>query len=75
MRDLLLGKTDLANDGAGVADSEDGDGVALAASAFGAAGAMANGALEQGAAEDLGSVGEASEEAVAALDDPLLIHH
>jgi len=75
MRDLLVGKTDLANDGAGVADGEDGDGVAFAAGAFWAAGAMTDGALEEGAAEDIGGIGEACEEAVAALDDPLVIHH
>jgi len=49
--------------------------MALAARAFGAAGAMANGALEQRAAQDLAGLGEAVEEAVALLDDPLLLHH
>jgi|GEM_PF-5411346 len=75
MGDLLVGKADLADDGAGVADGEDGDGMAFAAGAFGAAGAMADGALEEGTAEDLGGVGEAGEEAMAALDDLLVIHH
>jgi hypothetical protein len=49
--------------------------MAFAAGTFGAAGAMADGALEQGAAEDLAGLGKAVEEAVALLHDPLLIHH
>jgi len=75
MRDLLLGKADLANDTAGVADGQDGDGMAFAARTFGAAGAMADGALEQGAAEDVASLGEAGEKAVALLDELLMLHH
>ena len=64
-------QADLTNDTAGVADGEDGDGMAFAAGAFGTAGAMAEGAPEQGTAEDLAGLGEA----VAPLHDPLLIHH
>ena len=68
-------QTDLTNDTAGIANGEDGDGMAFAARAFGAAGAMADGALKQGAAQDLAGLGEAVEEAVALLNDPLLLHH
>jgi len=45
------------------------------AGAFGAAGAMADGALERGSAEDLASLGETGEEAVTLLNNPLSIHH
>jgi len=75
MADLLVRQTDVTNDTAGIADGEDGDRMAFAAGAFGAAGAMADGALEQRAAQDLAGLGEAVEEAVALLNDPLLIHY
>ena len=75
MSDLLWKEADLTNDAAGIADSQHGDGVTFAAGAFGAAGAMADGALEQGAAEDLAGLGEAGEEAVALAGDLLLIHY
>ena len=75
-RSGLLGReADLANDAAGIADGKDGDRMALAASALGAAGAMADDALEQGAAEDLAGLGEAGEEAAAFADDLLVIHY
>ena len=73
--DLLLRETDLANDAAGIADGEDRDRMALAAGAFRAAGAMADGALEQRAAEDLAGLGEMGEEAVTPADDLLMIHY
>jgi hypothetical protein len=75
MSDFLWREADLTNDAAGIADSEHGDGVAFAAGAFGAAGAMADDAMEQGAAEDLAGLGEAGEEAVALADDLFLLHH
>lgn len=74
MRNLILGETDLANDAAGVANGENSDGVTLATGALGAAGAVADGALEQRAAEDIAGIGKTGEESAAALDDPLLIH-
>jgi hypothetical protein len=73
--DLLLREADLTNDAAGIADGEDGDRMAFAAGACGAAGAMADDALEQGATEDLAGLGETSEEAVALLNTLLLLHH
>jgi hypothetical protein len=75
MSDFLWREADLTNNAAGIADSQHSDGMALATGALGAAGAMADGALEQGAAEDLAGLGEAGEEAVALADDLLLIHH
>jgi hypothetical protein len=45
------------------------------AGAFGAAGAMADGALEQRAAEDIAGLREPRQEAVAPLHDPFVIHH
>jgi hypothetical protein len=67
-------KADVSNDGAGIANGEHGDRMPFTASALGTAGAMADGALEQGAAEDVRRVGETIEEAVALADDLLVIH-
>ena len=64
----------MSNDATGIADGEHGDGMPFAARTLGTAGAMADGALEQGAAEDVAGVGETLEEAVAAADDLLLLH-
>jgi hypothetical protein len=75
MSDLLLREADLTNDAAGVADGEDGGWMAFAAGAFGAAGAMADSAQEQGTAEDLASLGETGDEAVTSMHDLLLLHH
>ena len=75
LSDFLRREADLTNDAAGIAGGEHGDGVAFAAGAFGTAGAMADDAQEQGAAEDLAGLGELSEKALAPLDDPLMIHH
>jgi hypothetical protein len=75
LADFIRGETDLTNDAARVADGEDGDGMAFATGAFGAACAMANKALEQRAAEDIAGLRETGEEAVTSLDDLLMIHH
>jgi len=75
MTDLLARQADLTDDTAGIADGEDGDGMAFAAGALGAAGAMADGALEQGAAQDLAGLGQAGQETVALSDDLLLLHY
>jgi hypothetical protein len=72
--DLIVREADLANGAAGVAHGEDGDGMALTAGAFGATGAMADGAQEQGATEDGASLRESGEEAVAPFDDLLMFH-
>jgi len=75
LSNLLLREADVANDTAGIADGEHGDGMALAASAFGATGAMADGAVEEGAAKNVAGAGEISEEAVALAGELLLIHY
>ena len=74
MRDLFLGKADLTDDASRVADGEDGDGMTFAAGAFGAACAMADRTLEEGAAKDVARLREPDEEAVAFLDCLLVIH-
>src|SRR5512141_1292371 len=72
--DLLRRQAELANDAAWISDGENGNGMAFTAGAFGTTGAMADGALEQRAAQDVGGLWEASQEAVAAEDDLLSIH-
>jgi hypothetical protein len=49
--------------------------VTFAVVALGAAGAVADDALEQGAAENAAGAGEARGEAVAFASDPLLFHY
>jgi hypothetical protein len=51
-------EADLLGAAAGIGDGQHGDEMALAAGADGAAEAMADAALEQGAAEDVGGGGE-----------------
>ena len=57
-RFLFGAEADLLGAAAGIGDGQHGDEMALAAGADGAAGAMADAALEQGAAEDVGGGGE-----------------
>src|SRR5207253_6813335 len=60
---LVLGReADLLGTPAGIADSQYPDEMALTASTDGAAGTMADAAVEQGAAEDFGSGGEGGSE-------------
>ena len=73
--DLLPAQADLSGTSAGIADSEDGDGVAFTASALEAAGTVADDAFEQGAAEQVGGGGEARGEAIALASDLLLFHY
>src|SRR5215831_19385994 len=80
MSDLLLGQADLADGSTGVADGEDRDSMAFAARALGAASAMTDGALEQGAAEDV--AGGGGDERGAArvfgwrsLDSSIIVKH
>ena len=80
MSDLLLGQADLANGASGVADGEDRDSMAFAALTLGAAGAMTDGALEQGAAEDVARGGGAERGGVRVvgwsfLDSSILVKH
>ena len=71
---LFGGEADLFGAPAGIADGQNPDEVAFAAGADGATGAMADAAVEQGTAEDLGSGGEGGGEFGAGNDDRLLIH-
>ena len=59
---------------AGIADGQYPDEMALPASTDGAAGAMADATVEQGAAEDFGSGGEGGSEFGAGVDDRCVLH-
>ena len=72
--DLVLTEADLARAFAGITDREDRDGVTFAAVAPGAAGAVTDDALEQGAAQDVAGVGEARGKAIAFADRLRLFH-
>ena len=71
---LFGGEADLLIAPTGVTDSQYPDEMALTAGTDGAAGAMADAAVEQGAAEDLGSGGEGGGELGARVDDRFLLH-
>src|SRR6266571_8991117 len=71
---LFGGEADLLVAPTGMADGRYPDEMALTAGTDGAAGAMADAAVEQGATEDLGSGGEGGSELGAGVDDCLLIH-
>ena len=71
---LFGGEADLLVASTGIADGQHPDEMALTAGTDGAAGAMADAAVEQGAAEDLASGGEGGSELGAGLDDLLSIH-
>ena len=71
---LFGGEADLFGASAGIADRQYPDEMALTASTDGAAGAMADAAVEQGAAEDLGSGGEGGSELGAGFDYCFLFH-
>ena len=67
---LFRAEADLFGTATGIDDGEDPDEVAFARGAGGAAGAMADAAAEQGAAEDLGGGREGGGEFVAFGRDP-----
>ena len=71
---LFGGEADLSGAPAGIADGQYPDKMALTSGTDGAAGAMADAAMEQGAAEDLGGGGEGCGELGAGFDDRLLLH-
>ena len=71
---LLGGKAELLGAGARITDGQNPDAVALAAGADGTAGGMTDGAMEQGAAEDLGGGGESGGESGTGLMDRFSIH-
>ena len=74
MRDLFLAEADLTRASAGIADGQDRYRVSLAAVALGAAGAVTDGAIQQGAAEEVSGFGETSGEPVE-LTGCLLCFH
>jgi hypothetical protein len=69
LRDLLLTEADLARALTRIADREDSNGVTFATVALGTAGAVADDAFKQGAAENVGGVGETRSQAVAFAED------
>ena len=71
---LFFGEADLLVAAAGIADGQHPDEMALAASTDGAAGAMADAAVEQRATKDLGSGGEGDSELGAGFEHCLLLH-
>ncbi len=68
---LFGGEADLLVASTGIADGQHPEEMALAASTDSAAGAMADAAVEQGAAEDLGGGGEGGSEFGAGIEDRL----
>ena len=71
---LLGGEADLLSAAAGIRDSQDPDGMAATIGTNGAAGAVTDSAVEQGAAEDLGGGGEGGGEFGAGIGDQLVFH-
>src|SRR2546427_13043366 len=71
---LFGGEDDLLVASTGIADGQHPDEMALAASTDSAAGAMADAAVEQGAAEDLGGGGEGGSESGAGIEGRLFIY-
>src|SRR5439155_22593808 len=68
------GEADLLVASTGIADGQHPDDMALTAGTDGAAGAIADAAVDPGAAEDRGSGGECGSEFGAGIEDRLLIH-
>ena len=71
---LFGGKADLLVAPTGVTDGQYPDKMALTAGTDGAAGAMADAAVEQGATEDFGSGREGGGEFGTGVDDCFLLH-
>ena len=71
---LFGGEADLLGAPAGIADGQDPDQVAGPAGADGTAGAMADAAMEQGSAEDLGGGGHSGGEFSAGFGDRCMFH-
>jgi hypothetical protein len=71
---LCGGEAELLGASAGIADGQDPDPVAGSAGADGTAGAMADAAMEQGAAEDLGGGGQGGGEFGAGFGDRHVFH-
>ena len=73
-RYLCRGKADLLGAAARITDGQNPDRVAFAAGADGTAGGMTDGAMEQGAAQDLGGGGQDGGELGAGSQDRFLLH-
>ena len=71
---LFGGEADLLGASAGIADGQDPDQMAGSAGADGTAGAMADAAMEQGAAEDFGGGGQGGGEFGAGCGDGYVFH-
>lgn len=74
MRDLFFAQADVTNASAWIASGEDRYGMTFAALTLGAAGAVSYGALEQGAAKEIGRLRQAGEKPVEFADGLLTIH-
>ena len=74
MGGLFLAETDLMHAAAGITNSENGDRMSTAAFAVLATLAVADGAVQQRAAQDVTGFGKPGQKAVALADDLLLIH-
>src|SRR5580658_3892278 len=73
-RYLCRVKADLFGAAAWITDGQNPDRMAFAAGANGTAGGMTDGAMEQGAAKDLGGGGQGGGELGARFQDFLLLH-
>jgi hypothetical protein len=71
---LFRANTELACLGPGIVDIKHPERVALAAGALGAAAGVMNDALQQGATQNIGRMGELGNEFVAALDGFFTCH-
>jgi hypothetical protein len=74
MGGLLLAQTDLMHTAAGITNGENGDRMPTTAIAALATLAVTDGAVEQGAAQDIAGCGKPRQEPVALANDLLLIH-
>jgi len=72
--DLFAAEAELARASAGIADGEDRQRMAFAAGTLGATAGVADGTLQEGAAEELGGEGEAVEEFLAGMEGALMCH-
>jgi len=68
-------EADLLGAATGIGDGQHGDEMTLAAGADGAAGAMADAALEQGAAEDVGGEREGRSELGEGVESVVFVSH
>ncbi len=73
-RRQFAGKTELPGAATGVADGQNGEGVALTAGALGTAAGMADGALDQGAAQNQAGAGQVIEQPSSSLERLFVCH-